>query len=785
MQKDFTEVDNNVTRHVPEELKKRDWEALIMHYLGLDHIGHKTGPNGPNMLAKQREMDGIVEMIYTAMEEEEHQKDTLLVLAGDHGMNAGGNHGGSGPGETEPALVFISPKFKSVDRSSRRQYSAPTRPKAGTEFHFYTKVEQSDLVPTLAGLMGLPVSKNSLGVGIPEMSLLWSRSEATEHAYRNAEQILQIVRATYGEESWDKTLNRYEAVVGKSTEPCENIPSDDGRLACLWARHRVNDFHVDGRNHKFLDKFLLEAQEILSGTASSYNIPLMVLGMLLTVAIIGLTLFSCPNLWPFSTPGIFFALTTILYGVMMFASSYVEEEQHFWYWTTPAWIITLASFRLSKAFATPERFRVAFAVFVLLGVHRLSVRWNQTGQKHAGASDIVHSFFTEHHVFMWVLILATYVYNGWSLVTKAFAGLVAPEIAAVFSAGLILPAVIFKLTFTQADAPELVQDLASGIRTFVEAFDLVLQARVVFTGLAVTTILISTFAVMSSRQSRHEGIKWIGVLPSLAERLHVLLTLFLMTQTRAPNVPLFLGLELQREALAYMLATTTTTQAPTANPGLSTTTTVAETLVAKTPVAETPPITSIAMTTLLLSHTTYFAFGGSNSISSIDLSNAYNGVADYNIVAVGVLLFASNWAGAIWWVSAANLLINNKRPSLLAPSDRAKSNSAREGGTWIDAERKKLHDEALAATVGSSKSATPKSSNAKSGTWSTYVAHMTAFEAAALLAVMAACTALRTHLFIWTVFSPKYLYAMAWSVGWHLIVNIGFGNGLNALNGIA
>lgn len=41
---DFTEVDHNVTRHVPNELAQDDWSALIMHYLGLDHIGHKAGP---------------------------------------------------------------------------------------------------------------------------------------------------------------------------------------------------------------------------------------------------------------------------------------------------------------------------------------------------------------------------------------------------------------------------------------------------------------------------------------------------------------------------------------------------------------------------------------------------------------------------------------------------------------------------------------------------------------------------------------------------------------------
>jgi len=45
------------------------------------------------------------------------------------------------------------------------------------------------------------------------------------------------------------------------------------------------------------------------------------------------------------------------------------------------------------------------------------------------------------------------------------------------------------------------------------------------------------------------------------------------------------------------------------------------------------------------------------------------------------------------------------------------------------------------------------------------------FCCAATGAVMLACTVLRAHLFIWTVFSPKYLFTMAWVV-WHLGVNL-------------
>lgn len=41
-----------------------------------------------------------------------------------------------------------------------------------------------------------------------------------------------------------------------------------------------------------------------------------------------------------------------------------------------------------------------------------------------------------------------------------------------------------------------------------------------------------------------------------------------------------------------------------------------------------------------------------------------------------------------------------------------------------------------------------------------------------VVAVMLACCIHRQHLFVWTVFSPKYLYMGAWVVCWHLAVNV-------------
>lgn len=121
------------------------------------------------MPAKQAEMDGIVRVIYESMLKEPHLQSAVLVLCGDHGMNDAGNHGGSAPGETSPALVFISPTLRTV-------FEGTTCPPAEVpeDFQYFDMVEQSDIAPTLAGLLGFPVPLNNLGVVIPKFLPLWA-----------------------------------------------------------------------------------------------------------------------------------------------------------------------------------------------------------------------------------------------------------------------------------------------------------------------------------------------------------------------------------------------------------------------------------------------------------------------------------------------------------------------------------------------------------------------------------------------------------------------------------
>lgn len=108
--------------------------------------------------------------IYNAIETKEYLKSTLLVLLGDHGMNDAGNHGGSAPGETSPALVFMSPQLKRISSGFKTPASYHE------EYKYYSAVEQSDIAPTLGALLGFPVPKNNLGALIPCFLPLWGKS---------------------------------------------------------------------------------------------------------------------------------------------------------------------------------------------------------------------------------------------------------------------------------------------------------------------------------------------------------------------------------------------------------------------------------------------------------------------------------------------------------------------------------------------------------------------------------------------------------------------------------
>ena len=278
------------------------------------------------------------------------------------------------------------------------------------------------------------------------------------------------------------------------------------------------------------------------------------------------------------------------------------------------------------------------------------------------------------------------------------------QVSSVAAFLLCLVSLGFKVAFTIADAPELVSQSQHILVTPIIGASLVVQARTIFVGIGLSLAYISyqryyrksisevtgtgTFTPLVFKLSANDAFQL--TLAVLIRPLHDLITLFLLTQSRVNNIPLFLIFELQCQIFEFLELSQE----------------------------------DITLTTILFQFASFFAFGGSNAISSIDLSNAYNGISEYNVAAVGALTFANNWSGPLWWSTAGCLLLL------------------------------KQHDQR------------------QPGILRRHLFFCTIFASSNLLFVMIACTFLRAHLFIWTVFSPKYLYSIVWSLGQHLCVNM-------------
>lgn len=188
----------------------------------------------------------------------------------------------------------------------------------------------------------------------------------------------------------------------------------------------------------------------------------------------------------------------------------------------------------------------------------------------------------------------------------------------------------------------------------------------------------------------------------------------------------------------------------------------------------------ISITSIVMQYMSFFAMGGSNAISSVDLSQAYNGVGGYNVGVVGILTFVGNWAGPIyWWFACLCCLLvldhndGSNNTEIFAGYHRHQQQQQRQQSKPADSDEHQQR----------SKQELTKKTLRQTKKWDTWLQHftlLTSFTSISVLSTEIACCVLRQHLFIWTVFSPKFLFIVAWSVGMHVVVNGVLGVGIVA-----
>ncbi|KAM0728286.1 GPI ethanolamine phosphate transferase 2 [Formica fusca] len=285
---DFTEVDNNVTRHIRHELNNNDWTVMILHYLGLDHIGHVEGPFGASIKPKLQEMDKIINKI--AQRVQYWNTDgipALFIICGDHGMKDSGGHGGSTPQETTVPFIAIG-----GTRCSHRENGEPV------------KIEQLDIAATLSTAFALPIPCANLGFSFLDSIYDLDDSKRLFLLHYNSRQVLDHFRKLVYRESQIEYVNRkYLDVVN---------------LHAAWLKTNERSSRMVGMIVSSYNVILTEMKDALISSIVEYDFRPMALAMLFLCQILVILFFARKVAWTmhflkksflicfFSCPGIYY-----------------------------------------------------------------------------------------------------------------------------------------------------------------------------------------------------------------------------------------------------------------------------------------------------------------------------------------------------------------------------------------------------------------------------------------------------------------------------------------------
>ncbi|XP_021841060.1 uncharacterized protein [Spinacia oleracea] len=410
--KDTIVVDLNVSRHMPEELNRDDWHLMILHYLGLDHVGHIGGRKSVLMPPKLREMDDVIKMIHldSILSNDSKQGDTLLLVVSDHGMTESGNHGGSSYEETDSLALFIYPSSK-----------APSDDVSVIK----DTMNQVDIAPTLALLFGVPIPMNNVGVIVVDCLLSLTDGQLLRALELNSWQLLRLLKAQLPGLSCVVSASGYPADTRWSkVSLCSGTVEE--MFCCLYSKaaslhtfwkssttsrsdsglhynHTVNAYH----------DFLMTASEWLTRKVTDKpfgQLAFGILAMVLSSLVFLRLLFclrieeclkenqGCAEMKSWSLEEIFVVVVVVFLVVSMGSSSMVEEEQYIWHFLTATlfWIIirkVMKSLplgdqdRLNKS-SYNSRFSQLCSILVMLICGRIIRAWHQGGVNWTHLPDI-------------------------------------------------------------------------------------------------------------------------------------------------------------------------------------------------------------------------------------------------------------------------------------------------------------------------------------------------------------------------------------------------------------
>ncbi|KAF1372905.1 hypothetical protein PFLUV_G00254760 [Perca fluviatilis] len=165
---------------------------FFLHLLGIDTNGHAHRPMSREYLDNIGLVDsGVAELVSMVEDFFGHDGRTAYVFTSDHGMTNWGSHGAGHPSETLTPLVVWGAGVHNAHKVSEPQpFNDGYLQDWKLEHLRRVDVNQADIAPLMASLIGVPFPVNSVGV-LPLLYLNTSDQFKAESMYTNAIQVLE------------------------------------------------------------------------------------------------------------------------------------------------------------------------------------------------------------------------------------------------------------------------------------------------------------------------------------------------------------------------------------------------------------------------------------------------------------------------------------------------------------------------------------------------------------------------------------------------------------------
>jgi phosphatidylinositol glycan class N len=165
----------------------------FLHLLALDTHGHTFKPNSLQYIDTIRRVDAGIERAVSEMEARFPDGRTAYLFTSDHGMSDKGSHGAGDPSETETPYVAWGAGIRGPLPASTDSLVSPRSWEV--DHLLRLDIEQADVAPWVATLLGMALPSNSVG-RLPTGCLL-ENSYSILALQANAAQLIELLRVKH------------------------------------------------------------------------------------------------------------------------------------------------------------------------------------------------------------------------------------------------------------------------------------------------------------------------------------------------------------------------------------------------------------------------------------------------------------------------------------------------------------------------------------------------------------------------------------------------------------